>query len=606
MGSLPMKSEHCGVQFSAITSCSDPSLEPEEALRLIDLELAEHFKSVAVLTRLRGRITNFCLPVSRLPAEVLARIFTTYQDAVMKERHARPMAWISITHVCQHWREIAVNYPLLWTHIDFRYPRWAEEMLLRSKPSDLVVHIDSEAQVFTSHGQDIEAFKVVQIFFQQHLTRAVEIVLTGIDDIDLFQAMVICLPVTPVPRLRVLTLGGWGSPPLDADYIDTIELMEARLTNTVSLTTLEVDDAMEWDSKLLTGLIHLSVTNSLDEEFERRPSQLSFTKALGRLDTLQRLGLSYALPRPSDEQRTSNDDVNVALPNLQKVKLTDTVSLVLDFLRQVSIPATTPIDLCCAILSPTQDPFLEVVSKAAAHIRRFASHPSTEQRPPKIRAAEVELNPEFFDLRVWTTYKVHGRSEIRHCDIPGSHPHFMRLNFDSEPVPLHDDVAIKIVEEVWRSFPFQNLKALHIDSQESNYLRRLSSSTFTEIFETLVRLSSLYVTGPIIESIIPALTPELDHKAEDPSLTQRMHVLPSLHFLQVINITFDDVFTIRSFKLFLRGRARIGHGLKVLHLIDGRVRTEEDPLTLKRYVKSFSWKERDYSGVSDDIDLLPA
>jgi len=65
---------------------------------------------------------NSQLPVSRIPNEVLARIFHFLVPGEMIAREYLPN-WnhkirLSITHVCHRWREVALGFSLLWCDID--------------------------------------------------------------------------------------------------------------------------------------------------------------------------------------------------------------------------------------------------------------------------------------------------------------------------------------------------------------------------------------------------------------------------------------------------------------------------------------------------------
>ncbi|KAG1726299.1 hypothetical protein EDB19DRAFT_2043045 [Suillus lakei] len=81
--------------------------------------------------------------VSRLPFEILANIFMCI---VPKEecymRTTKPSgvpACLAITHVCRHWRQVALQCPTLWAFIDCISSQWLAIMLERSKKSALVV-----------------------------------------------------------------------------------------------------------------------------------------------------------------------------------------------------------------------------------------------------------------------------------------------------------------------------------------------------------------------------------------------------------------------------------------------------------------------------------
>ncbi|KAI0320219.1 hypothetical protein OF83DRAFT_1045377, partial [Amylostereum chailletii] len=71
---------------------------------------------------------NALAPVSRLPVELLAMIFESITDRFW-EIHPIPL-----THVCHHWRQVAINQKTLWTTIPTFSPSWAKTFIERSSP----------------------------------------------------------------------------------------------------------------------------------------------------------------------------------------------------------------------------------------------------------------------------------------------------------------------------------------------------------------------------------------------------------------------------------------------------------------------------------------
>ncbi|KAG2015325.1 hypothetical protein CC2G_008608 [Coprinopsis cinerea AmutBmut pab1-1] len=109
----------------------------------MDKELAE-LAAQQVLIEKRMRLLRFernkLSPVSRLPAEVLSEIFVWRASPTEK-----PRMWVpSITHVCASWREIALNFPPLWSTIhgpaQNMGPSWLATFLERSKGAPLSIH----------------------------------------------------------------------------------------------------------------------------------------------------------------------------------------------------------------------------------------------------------------------------------------------------------------------------------------------------------------------------------------------------------------------------------------------------------------------------------
>jgi hypothetical protein len=83
---------------------------------------------------------NTLAPISRLPTELLSRIFITIAYSHFDSSNGTDLSWIyAVTAVCGHWRAIALECPGLWCFIGFMYPIWTEEMLKRSKMAPLVI-----------------------------------------------------------------------------------------------------------------------------------------------------------------------------------------------------------------------------------------------------------------------------------------------------------------------------------------------------------------------------------------------------------------------------------------------------------------------------------
>ncbi|KAF7320494.1 F-box domain-containing protein [Mycena chlorophos] len=61
------------------------------------------------------KLRNVFFPIRRVPAEVLGEIFSHFVLVASPAHHARN----TLLLVCRHWRDVALAWPSLWTHIDF-------------------------------------------------------------------------------------------------------------------------------------------------------------------------------------------------------------------------------------------------------------------------------------------------------------------------------------------------------------------------------------------------------------------------------------------------------------------------------------------------------
>ncbi|KAI0277170.1 hypothetical protein BGY98DRAFT_900306, partial [Russula aff. rugulosa BPL654] len=83
---------------------------------------------------------NTLVPISVLPPEILARVFHLL---VRKEPpfcgRRKNLGWIRVTHVCRHWRQVALGDSSLWSKISgmLANTKWISEMLARAKNAPL-------------------------------------------------------------------------------------------------------------------------------------------------------------------------------------------------------------------------------------------------------------------------------------------------------------------------------------------------------------------------------------------------------------------------------------------------------------------------------------
>ncbi|KAG2138501.1 hypothetical protein DEU56DRAFT_980490 [Suillus clintonianus] len=112
----------------------------------IDIELAILAESARVL---RSRKNALVPRISRLPTEVLESVFE-YLEEVKRfdgSAHDDVPACLVVTHVCRHWRTVALECPTLWTFIYTPSPRYVGIMLERSKDFPLVVTYNTEVSL---------------------------------------------------------------------------------------------------------------------------------------------------------------------------------------------------------------------------------------------------------------------------------------------------------------------------------------------------------------------------------------------------------------------------------------------------------------------------
>lgn len=107
------------------------------------------------------RILHDFSPVHALPTEVLVRCFEILSWGAPLELHSsdrqrhnlykvprHPLGWITVTHVCQRWREIALSQSSLWSLLSPSLgPHWFPEVMARARSSPLTVFCRDGSQL---------------------------------------------------------------------------------------------------------------------------------------------------------------------------------------------------------------------------------------------------------------------------------------------------------------------------------------------------------------------------------------------------------------------------------------------------------------------------
>ncbi|KAI0284068.1 hypothetical protein BC826DRAFT_171019 [Russula brevipes] len=120
-----------------------------------------------LLTRALLTHRNTLAPASVLPPEVLARIFHLVALAESSPPEMGSLRWINVTHVCRHWRQVALDDSSLWARISGRSVNttWFSETLARARNAlleiDLFEHQNAETlSMFTAHFAHTHEFRL--------------------------------------------------------------------------------------------------------------------------------------------------------------------------------------------------------------------------------------------------------------------------------------------------------------------------------------------------------------------------------------------------------------------------------------------------------------
>ncbi|KAH9080251.1 hypothetical protein EDB83DRAFT_2608532 [Lactarius deliciosus] len=198
----------------------------------------------------------------------------------------RQLSWLHVTHVCHQWRELVLNQPFFWSHVDFTTltPAGATEMLIWAKSVPLYFSLEAWAPKFYWDGTQFRTFQKELQSRVSHICQlaisaepfSLERVLEGL--------------VSPAPILEYLSLSGKKN-----KYRKRTSVTDTLFNgSTPKLSRLELRACdISWKSLLFRGLKHLKI-NSLS--VDARPKLSFWLDALEEIPQLKTLVLHSASP----------------------------------------------------------------------------------------------------------------------------------------------------------------------------------------------------------------------------------------------------------------------------------------------------------------------
>jgi len=477
-----------------------------------DLQIADLRESVLVLNSQRDDHA----PISRLPVEIVIEIFLLHRKNMMRKCGLQTIDWIGITHVSRLWREIALNCSGLWISIPFHKPKWAEEMIARSRHACPIVIAAYDPL------EDLEGALLLRRFLQQHLSR-VQVLKIDIRP-HLLEQLFRDIQPTPVPYLSTLILSTKKSATGSSPVFDWLEIMDSRLLNTNSLRKVQAPTSQRWDLGLFSGLTHLVLGVHHGEIIEMprtQASQSDFLDALRRMPTIQCLVLKgNTVPEATDGSPQLEP---VHLRNLEKITVCDTSVDVVGFLfGHVIFPGNTRIIVHCKYPNPVSR--FEKISSALAPLKKLLADRPTPMKFRHIKCSCFESYRTNLTHQADLVVEGYVSSECPSWNDDGQNLRpdfrfFFACNWDPN-VPIDVD---RLGSEFFGIFPQDDVVSIFLSSNNSIIPFKLLARKAAQ-FPALENIS--------LKSISPApFLVELNCE-EDPSATNAPY--PALRYVDTV------------------------------------------------------------------------
>ena len=321
---------------------------PEYQQQVIDVEIKSLDESIRELKCRRNAIA----PISTLPTEIITIIFSylhlpssshlsslptkAVSDLFYSSRLPGtpppgrlpddPLSWLHPAHVCHRWREIALNHPPFWSHVDFTNltSAGATETLARAKNSPLYL----EAGISIDRWDDarIDAFK------RELQTRVSQICYLDIHAESFHLLRVLEGLASPAPNLEHLSLSQPDMPSGGVPHI----LFGGSAPRLSSLKLCGFD--IGWDSPLLKGLRYLEIREPPPIAW---PDSLEWLNALREMPQLEKLVIHSSFLTDNPYKFTSNIQCSVSLPSLTHMDISAPAGNCAIALSFLSLPALT-------------------------------------------------------------------------------------------------------------------------------------------------------------------------------------------------------------------------------------------------------------------------
>ncbi len=419
---------------------------------------------------------NSLTPVFLLPPELLARVFHFHALVEPPWSNLNKLGWINVTHVCRHWRQVALDHASLWARIS-GFPlntTWVIEQLSRAKNAPLVIDL-----------LGTPALETISMF-PSHLPHTRELRLRGLTTSHVKVVKELCGLEAPDLEHFELSLSV-GSPMTYEDF-DGTRLFKGKAPRLRTLSLCQV--RVPWSFFPRCQFSQLKII-LFEEEYAR--DDASSLASLNRLidvltncPTLEVLVLESCLPSIPPQ---STPKRTVHLPRLSHLSLAGSSSRVVRFFEALKMPSSTKLNLHC-VAENDGGPILPLVF---AHFNHSAL--------VTFRSFKVGINhlERSLDITASTTAPVSAVSPSGVFDGGSEGSPELTLSFITHSDFGHLEY---ILERACTILPIAELEFLSISAPDS-----LHSLNWGELFQKCAKVTTIEVNGHGTSTLLRTITP---------------------------------------------------------------------------------------------------
>ncbi|KAI0262712.1 hypothetical protein BC834DRAFT_1043242 [Gloeopeniophorella convolvens] len=515
------ESDDADVPSSLLDSWRGPSVADEDPVNdgalpsLSSMALTEESISAAIMrvSTLKSHRNSF-LPISKLPTELLSRVFHLHAIQQPHGEKDDRLGWIVASHVCRRWRQVVLRDAKLWRGIYFRMgSKWVAEMISRAGVTLLDVELEG--------ARTPDDWNT--IFNHLHHTRSV-----SAQDLSLGSLRyVIRLLSMAAPTLNALDLQFLPNlkAPIDFREVQTgTKVFGGRAPNLSEITLGRL--VHPWDFLPRGSLTFLHLIYQKRDLRKGASNAVSWDNLMSIISdntNIRSLALEFCLPPSSPTWSLQHQAIE--LPRLECLSLGGQGISVYSLLASIKYPPSARLRIHSLSTQPTGADLYFIMPLLAAHVGAPGSEP--------LRSAWLYVpDTSAKTLEIWTREA-----------LP-------KISFDDS---FFNNCDLRtVLREVFFMLPLANLEFLRIDAPNvfdtedwTTMLRRctlvndieIKGHGFSSIAEALLRPAkspSTTVTAPVSAL---AMTPT--GTVDPPSVTKpalKFLLFPGLTCLSVSNV----------------------------------------------------------------------
>jgi len=467
---------------------------------------------LSILTR-----RNTLVPISILPAEVLSRIFlfaafNSSDDTMPKLRS------INFTHVCWHWRQVALDNSTLWKNFsDNEHKEWIVERLSRARNAPLAIEFGRPK------GEDMLSL------FIPHISRTRELYLRYISGTR-YSAIMQRIGTQKAPTLKRLELLVSTRPPIQ--HLAGNSFFNGPLPELRIFCVQQI--LFPWSLFPRGRLTRLEVSLFEGPEVSPYDDLNQLIDLLVNCPTLEVLTLHDCLPVTVSEfsgRRT------VHLPRLSRLCLCGPSSRVTNLFKMLKLSSLTTLDLKCLNAETHHDHLILPV--LSAHFN--------SPTPIEFRSFEITLNDTI------STIDMIASTSLPTSPILHAHDTHAELNLLLSFLRTRDrdDAMVTNIRRACEVLPFSKLEFLSICLETPITTRPVD---WGEMFRPCTEVTTVQLYDKGTTSLLQALIPPQrshgtgrerrlgdDGSGTRSSVSAPVLIFPKLTFLLLENLNYKRV-----------------------------------------------------------------